>query len=406
MARIFQEGFETYANGTCDQADPALLSVPTRVSFVDSHGYLDSDKYAFTNVHTDYARPGGLGAKGLRMKFGRSSGAGANGYEYYGAMHIPLGGDKTHVFYRTYLRLVEYLAPTSSDSAYQSFISFDWMNGSNRCGGITLCDGKAFCVSPRLYVNKGGSTDLSNNTWLGETFLGRGIPFPGVGANWHLFEAEIKFETVAANSYVKVWIDGTQYCHVIGDITDGETTGFNTLRWALIWSGRYNYVATNFIDMYFDDMAVNDTSGTTNNGRCGGGSIVAYSPTGDGTAQGWTLSAGTDAYALVDDLPATGGDHLSAATASLETHFTTTVSTAAPYINNLSIGVDGGAGDTVTSFKGQFKPNGGSTETASAAITIAEGADSLSQFGPTYDGTNIFTPTNINAGEWGIESNT
>lgn len=55
---------------------------------------------------------------------------------------------------------------------------------------------------------------------------------------------------------------------------------------------------------FFDDLYIADTSGTANNDFLGDVNVKAYFPDADGTAEQWTLSAGTDSFALLDDNPA------------------------------------------------------------------------------------------------------
>ena len=53
---------------------------------------------------------------------------------------------------------------------------------------------------------------------------------------------------------------------------------------------------------YFDDFAINDTTGSVDNSWCGAGKVY-YMPAASDTSTQWTPSAGSDNYAMVDEAP-------------------------------------------------------------------------------------------------------
>jgi hypothetical protein len=57
---------------------------------------------------------------------------------------------------------------------------------------------------------------------------------------------------------------------------------------------------------YIDDIAVNDTAGSTDNSWPGLGGVIYLPASADGSPNEWTCSTGSDHYALVDDVPADG----------------------------------------------------------------------------------------------------
>ncbi len=401
MTRIWQEGYETYDDG----------DTPKRgCSFHDSYGIIDPDKYFITEANTSFARPASGGSKGMQLKIGRSGAAGSEKY-YYGAMHIPLGGEKTHVHYRTYFRFEEH---NTTASNYGSFLSFDWLNGSNRNGGLLLSIGTGSTSTQTMLLTSGGTTYPAGTDWNG-TFVADSPlgAFPAPSTTWHLLEIEIYHDNnTRVDSYVKVWVDNTEYLNLEGsgacDITDGED-GFNTLRWGVVWFGKGAHYYNSWVDIWFDDMAINEVTGdadATNEGRCGDGSIIAYAPASDGIAQDWIRSTGSSSFALVDGLPVSGSGNLTTTEAGQKVHFGTTITTAYDFVNSVSIGVRGGSGGGTSSIKGQFVPLGGGLFTKADAITPVEGVDTLIHFGSTMEGQGFrFDANTINNAQWGLESN-
>ena len=55
--------------------------------------------------------------------------------------------------------------------------------------------------------------------------------------------------------------------------------------------------------LILDDFAINDTTGTRNNGRIGQGGIIALWPNKDTTDKDFSRSAGSDNYSLVNSYP-------------------------------------------------------------------------------------------------------
>lgn len=87
-------------------------------------------------------------------------------------------------------------------------------------------------------------------------------------------------------------------------------TGIDTLpttvgRWRL---GQTGSALGGSFTFWMDDIAINDASGATFTTWCGLGKIVLVKPTADTATNQWTTSAGTDHYALVDDVPGTPDD--------------------------------------------------------------------------------------------------
>jgi hypothetical protein len=61
--------------------------------------------------------------------------------------------------------------------------------------------------------------------------------------------------------------------------------------------------------MYIDDLALNDTTGASDNSWCGEGHVVCLRPSGDSSVQ-WSRSTGSYNYACVDETVASASDYV------------------------------------------------------------------------------------------------
>jgi len=59
-----------------------------------------------------------------------------------------------------------------------------------------------------------------------------------------------------------------------------------------------------------DDLYILDCTGDVNNDFLGEVSVIAHSPTGDGTSSDWVPSEGTSHYALIDESPGSNADYI------------------------------------------------------------------------------------------------
>ncbi|NJP70040.1 hypothetical protein [Streptomyces sp. C1-2] len=100
----------------------------------------------------------------------------------------------------------------------------------------------------------------------------------------------------AGLSAFKAYLDGVQFA----DTMCSNITGFSRVRMGV------QLAATT--DIYIDDVAVNDTTGTTQNGLPGAGSVVHLRPNAAGDANGWATAVGGTAgvannYTRVNEVP-------------------------------------------------------------------------------------------------------
>lgn len=116
-----------------------------------------------------------------------------------------------------------------------------------------------------------------------------------VKGEWYLLEVHYK---MADAGVFEIKIDGILAFSWSGDTKPGTATTIDNIQ-----------ISTDGDDVYFDDLALNDISGTADNSWCGDGRVLpALLPVGNGASSQWTGSDGdsVDNYLLVRDYPPSG----------------------------------------------------------------------------------------------------
>lgn len=154
--------------------------------------------------------------------------------------------------------------------------------------------------------------NASNNRF--ELFTGDFATLVGTGQNsyspslaWVLVELYIKIHDTSGQLILRV--NGTQEISFSGNTQPGSETAFNVLRFFPL-VGQF---------LKIDDFIFNDTTGTVNNSWPGGGRIIHLRPNADTSTEEWSLSSGSDSYALVDEETPSGVDYLLAESTNLTT---------------------------------------------------------------------------------------
>lgn len=165
--------------------------------------------------------------------------------------------------------------------------------------GVYIVSGNANPIFLRIRSGTTTIADMRRNDGTGRAdfyvnnslFASGAIPFPKDGWN----RVEVHFVMAdSPNGLVETRIEGISDISQTGDTKPGALTSVNNVQ---LFSSNST--------IYFDDIALNDTTGGADNSWCGDGRIVALIPDGDGDASGWTPSAGTN-YQCVDDVPPDG----------------------------------------------------------------------------------------------------
>lgn len=101
-----------------------------------------------------------------------------------------------------------------------------------------------------------------------------------------------------SNTVQQLRVNGTTLIDYSGS---GISSGITTVQF-------YN-VGVPYATVFLDDIAINSTSGTTDNSWCGGGKVF-YVPVGSDITAAWTRSSGASSYALLDEVPFDGTDYV------------------------------------------------------------------------------------------------
>lgn len=122
-----------------------------------------------------------------------------------------------------------------------------------------------------------------------------------IADTWHVIEWRTLIST-ATTGTSEVWLDGTRVINFSGDNSNTAVLNVQTLQLGQISNGIGS--ATGLYIAY-DDIAVNDTAGSVNNGRIGEGRVVLLTPNGAGSNTGLSRG-GTDTgtnYSQTNELP-------------------------------------------------------------------------------------------------------
>jgi len=130
--------------------------------------------------------------------------------------------------------------------------------------------------------------------------------------SWHVIEWREQILT-ATTGAAEVWLDGNRVVNFSGDTSSTATLNVQTLLLGIV-----NNVSSQVANEYvaFDDIAVNDTAGTLNNGRAGDGRIVLLTPSAAGSSTQFTRG-GTDTganFSQVNELPPSMGQYVGSST--------------------------------------------------------------------------------------------
>ena len=115
---------------------------------------------------------------------------------------------------------------------------------------------------------------------------------------WYLLEAHIKIDS--STGIVQIKLDGKAELEI--DYTGNTGTGSATSIKFFMDVGYLGEISK----AYFDDIALNDTTGGIDDAWPGEGKIIVMKPGGDSTPLELTPSAAVDHYTLVDDFPTDG----------------------------------------------------------------------------------------------------
>jgi trimeric autotransporter adhesin len=117
---------------------------------------------------------------------------------------------------------------------------------------------------------------------------------------WYVFEFSLAWGTGAGN----LWINGSLVTSFTADVPGTGTYNF----YIGVADGGSNPSIPGTLQLFVDDFAVNDDTGTAQNGQCGLGNVVLLVPVSDSAEVGFTNGAGaaSSLYAAVSNEPPKG----------------------------------------------------------------------------------------------------
>lgn len=127
------------------------------------------------------------------------------------------------------------------------------------------------------------------------------------GDAWNLIQVRWQFTSTTAG-VVEVYLNNVQVINYSGDVVSASNTNVVTLELCFDRTAVTNTTGGTNSFYGFDDFAVNNTSGTLNNGKPLDARITMIRPNGAGTSATWSRG-GTDSgsnWGQVDETPMTG----------------------------------------------------------------------------------------------------
>lgn len=155
---------------------------------------------------------------------------------------------------------------------------------------ITFRDA-ANSVQVSLIINSTGTVSVYRGTGTG-TLLGTSSIALTASA-WHHLEIKVVFSQTVGTVTVN-----------INSISALALTGLDTVNTALVECSQIAATiagAGNAHVYYIDDLYCTDGSGSSNTGLLGDCKVYTLYPNADGALEEWTLSTGTDSFALIDE---------------------------------------------------------------------------------------------------------
>lgn len=118
---------------------------------------------------------------------------------------------------------------------------------------------------------------------------------------YRLIEMRLKIDN--SSGVITTKIDSVQDINFSGDTQPGDDTTISRVYLTCTSAMNYN-------NLYFDDVFINDTTGSYNNSWPNNVKIVLLQPTADGTTKNWTCSTGTTHYSMVNETSGTATDYI------------------------------------------------------------------------------------------------
>lgn len=216
---------------------------------------------------------------------------------------------------------------------------------------------------------------------------------------WHLIE--IYFYEADSGGRIVMYLDGLLEIDYTGDTKPGTGTTFSR-----IYFGDLDYTTSDTY-CYFDDIAINDTNGSEDNGWCGNGHVIKLTPEGNGDKSELLGSDGdsVDNYLLVNDYPYDTTTYVQSATASATDLYNLTAC-GLTNVNIFRVWGENRAIDTTTGSGTMsiiLKTESVEYESGSVALSTAYGGYSGSAYRLNPNTSSAWTTTQLDALQGGMK---
>ncbi|MGW5123298.1 hypothetical protein ACWEQ7_04385 [Streptomyces sp. NPDC004069] len=228
--------------------------------------------------------------------------------------------------------------------------------------------------SPRLFLKTNGQLQTSTGSGTTHTYVGGSSATLSTG-QW--YRVELDFDSAANVQHA--YLDGVDFSGAVAGVS---FAGFEN---GTIRVGAFTDATTGgstTCDLYIDDVAVNDSSGTAQNGLPGAGSIVHLRPAAAGDSNGWATAVGGTSGAannwtrVSEVTPDDATSYNQTATASVTDDFKVGASLAAGIpagstINLVQVGMRAGSTATTSGPTATLRIKGQASGTVSSSAAIA-----------------------------------
>ncbi|WP_329140910.1 hypothetical protein [Streptomyces sp. NBC_00670] len=252
---------------------------------------------------------------------------------------------------------------------------------------LASCDdlGTSAGRSPRLFLKTNGQLQTSTGSGSSHTYVGGSSATLSTG-QWYRVELEYD----SANDIQHAYLDGTDFSGAVSGV------GFTSFENCVIRFGAFTDApaGSTSCDLYIDDVAVNDNTGSAQNGLPGAGNIVHMVPAAAGDNNAWATAVGGTAgtannYTRVNEVPPNDS-----------TSYNQTTATGTATIDDFAVSSPAtagiGAADAISLVQVGARVGSSATTTASVVYRIKS-----QTVGTVLEGTSV----TVNLNGWATHTN-
>lgn len=253
----------------------------------------------------------------------------------------------------------------------------------------------------KIDILSGGTANSVGLRIDGSTFFSSNSMPEMIEGNWYILQGRHYAHSSTGNIVLKV-----------NGVTVASYTG-NTASGAAIDNFQYgsrplgSLTGTGF-DIYLDDIAVNNASGTRENSYPSLGGVYCLKPVSDGAASDWTRSSGTANYQAVDELPPNTTDYVYAsASGSQDLYGVSSLPTEVTSVSLVQpiaiVSLASAGSSSVGALLRHETTNYRSGDTGIVNVTPSYVAVRGSVYYEVAGGSGAWTPEQVNALQVGVE---